>query len=173
MKNVLDFWFKELSPRDWFRKSDELDQLITERFSDLHAQVRTCEKWRWRDQPEGRLAEILVLDQFSRNMFRNSAEAFATDALALALAQEAVRCGADKMLEDKERNFIYMPYMHSESAKVHAEALTLFSDADNLDYEKRHKAIIDRFGRYPYRNEILGRKSTAEEIEWMKSNSGF
>ena len=173
MQVVLDFWFDQLSPKEWFTKSDELDQVIINKFRGLHAEIGAGEKAHWRDQAEGRLAEILVLDQFSRNMFRNTAAAFATDPLALALAQEAVRSGADKSLGEKQLPFLYMPYMHSESALVHQDAIELFSATKNLDYEIRHKAIIDRFGRYPHRNASLGRKSTVEEIEWMKSNSGF
>ena len=173
MQTVLEFWFEQLSPKDWFKKSDSVDQLISDTFLSLHTQVVACEKWHWRDKPQGRLAEILVLDQFPRNMFRNTARAFANDSLALVLAQEAVRCGADKALSEQERRFLYMPYMHSESALVHIEAIKLFSETNNLDHEKRHKAIVDRFGRYPHRNEALSRESTPEEIEWMKSNSGF
>ena len=173
MQRVLEFWFEELSPKEWFRKSDELDQQILTRFSGLHARIAAGEKARWRDSPQGRLAEILVLDQFSRNMFRHTAAAFATDNLALALAQEAVRSGSDQELTAVQLPFLYMPYMHSESAVVHEEAMRLFAKTSNLDYEIRHKAIIDRFGRYPHRNDVLGRASTPEEIEWMDQNSGF
>ena len=112
-----------------------------------------------------------MLDQFSRNMFRDSPLAFAQDPLALALAQEAVACGADQALSQIERNFLYMPYMHSESPAIHLQAVALFENngiANSLDYEHRHKAIIDRFGRYPHRNAALGRASTPEELEFLK-----
>ncbi|MEM7083998.1 MAG: DUF924 family protein [Pseudomonadota bacterium] len=173
---VLNFWFDELTPRDWYRKSDELDSTIRQRFAGLHAQVAAGETWLWRQQPSGRLAEVIVLDQFSRNMFRNTPAAFAYDNMALALAQEAVAGGADSALETPQRAFLYLPYMHSESAVVHEQAMSLFATLDsgnNLEYEIRHKAIIDQFGRYPYRNAILGRDSTAAERKWMETNSGF
>jgi uncharacterized protein (DUF924 family) len=120
---------------------------------------------------DARLAEIIVLDQFTRNIHRDSAAAFANDALALRLAEEAVAAGADLKLPVEERRFVYMPYMHSESAAVHETAMRLFATPGletNLEFERRHKAIIDRFGRFPHRNALLGRPSTAEEIEFLK-----
>jgi len=173
MEEVLNFWFGTLHPSDWFRGSDELDARIKEKFEATYYQVVAGDTEHWRDAPEGSLAEVIVLDQFSRNMFRGTAASFVADPLALALAQEAVRRGDDQNLEVSKRVFLYMPYMHSESAKVHEKALELFSDTPNLEYEIKHKAIIDRFGRYPHRNAVLGRVSTAEEIEWMKENKGF
>lgn len=173
MEEVLNFWFGTLQPSDWFRGSDELDARIKEKFEATYYQVVAGDTEHWRDAPEGSLAEVIVLDQFSRNMFRGTAASFVADPLALALAQEAVRRGDDQNLEVSKRVFLYMPYMHSESAKVHEKALELFSDTPNLEYEIKHKAIIDRFGRYPHRNAVLGRVSTAEEIEWMKENKGF
>lgn len=168
--DILDFWFEEIDRALWFRKSDEFDQLIIDRFSGVHAQANACELYHWRASAEGRLAEIIVLDQFSRNMFRGSARSFTSDSLALALAQEAVAQGADRQLRDTQRTFMYMPYMHSESAAIHEDALRLYEQnglASNLDYEIRHKRIIDRFGRYPHRNEVLGRESTEQELEFL------
>lgn len=173
MDDILEFWFETLSPSDWYAKSDELDARIRQKFESTYHQVVAGETSDWRDVPRGRLAEIIVLDQFSRNMFRESAQAFAGDPLALALAQEAVRCGADRALDERKRAFLYMPYMHSESPKIHERAMVLFKDLPNLAYEIKHKAIIDRFGRYPHRNEALGRLSTPEEIEWLSHNKGF
>ncbi len=173
MEHVLDFWFKQLDPLDWFRKSDELDRKITDQFEDTHRQITAGETANWRDVPDGRLAEIIVLDQFSRNMFRGTPAAFASDPLALALAQEAVRVGDDKRIENSRCGFLYMPYMHSESPKVHEQAVILFEGTSNLSYELKHKEIIDRFGRYPHRNAILGRTSSTEELEWLQGNSGF
>jgi len=119
--------------------------------------------------PEGRLAEILVLDQFSRHIHRDTPGAFAQDPMALALAQEAVALGIDQDLEKSRRHFLYMPYMHSESLVIHDRALELFEALGvAVDFEIRHRDIIERFGRYPHRNETLGRKSTAEEIEFLK-----
>ena len=175
--DILDFWFTELTPAHWFRKDSALDQLIRDRFLDSHHRAAAGECFAWRASPEGQLAEILVLDQFSRNMFRDDSRAFAQDVLALVLAQEAVRSGADQSLSPTERAFLYMPYMHSESAAIHVEAVRLFDQPGlkgNLEFEHRHKAIIDRFGRYPHRNAVLGRDSTAEEREFLKQpGSGF
>lgn len=175
---VLSFWFEELKPPQWFQKNLQLDEQIRDRFQDLHAKASRCELFSWRDTTAGRLAEVIVLDQFSRNMFRNDPRAFAQDPLALALAQEAIRTGRHlSELSQQQRAFLYMPFMHSESLPMHEIAVGLFSEKGmeyNLDFEIRHKAIIERFGRYPHRNEILGRPSTAEEVEFLKQpGSGF
>lgn len=176
-QDILTFWFEELEPKQWWVKDSALDQLILERFSLVHARAVRCELFEWRASAKGRLAEIVVLDQFSRNMFRGSSLAFACDPMALALAQEAVSLGADQDLNPVERNFVYMPFMHSESLLIHQVAVTLFQrngQQSSLDYEYRHKEIIERFGRYPHRNDILGRDSTAEERAFLKlPGSGF
>ena len=167
--DIIQFWYEELSPQDWWKKNDELDNKIKERFLKTHQQAAVGELFHWRQDPWGRLAEVIVLDQFSRNMFRNTAQAFAYDSLALILSQEAVHSGDDQKIPIKKRSFIYMPYMHSESKVVHEEAVKLFSqEGMSSDFELRHKKIIDRFGRYPHRNEILGRSSTPEELEFLK-----
>ena len=168
---IYNFWFNEITSAQRWKVDTAFDQLIRERFAATHEQASRCELYDWRHEPEGRLAEIIVLDQFSRNMFRGTAAAFASDALALALAQGAVAVGADQALTADERVFLYMPYMHSESKLIHEVALKLFEAngiESNLDFEIRHKAIVDRFGRYPHRNVILGRASTVEEIEFLK-----
>ncbi len=167
---VLQFWFEELAPEDWFRKDPSLDRRIAARFESTLAAAARCELFHWRDSAHGRLAEVLVLDQFSRNIHRDTAAAFANDALALALAQEAVARGCDLELPVPKRVFLYLPWMHSESALLHEQALQLFATPGmekNLEFEHRHKAIIDRFGRYPHRNDALGRISTPEEIEFL------
>ena len=169
---VLSFWFDEIDPRQWWEKSTEFDRAIESRFGAVHRAAARCELSGWRATAAGRLAEIVVLDQFSRNIHRDTALAFACDPLALGLAQEAVAAGADRALAGMRRTFLYMPFMHSESPAIHAVALALFADpaaADNLEFERRHKAIVDRFGRFPHRNAILGRTSTAEEIEFLKT----
>ncbi len=168
---VLHFWFEELQPAAWWKKDVALDALIEERFAALVARARVGELHAWRENAEGALAEVIVLDQFSRNIFRDRADAFAQDALALVLAQEAVRRGLDMLLAKQQRHFLYMPYMHSESRLIHEEAVRLFThlgDAWVLDFEMQHKAIVDRFGRYPHRNALLGRESTAEEIAFLQ-----
>jgi uncharacterized protein (DUF924 family) len=166
---VLAFWFDEIEPHSWWVKSPDFDQMITARFADIHRQAVQGELSAWRQSPKGRLAEILLLDQFSRNIFRDTAQAFAYDLAALILAQEAVVLKCDSELTSEQRSFLYMPFMHSESRVIHSQALLLFTDLpNNLDFELRHKEIIDRFGRYPHRNAILGRKSTDEEIAFLK-----
>jgi uncharacterized protein (DUF924 family) len=172
-EDVLKFWFEELTPKHWYVKSSDLDAEIATRFLQTLGSIVAGETNSWRDTDEGRLAEIIVLDQFSRNIFRDSPKAFAQDSLALALAQEAVRAKADQQLSDQQRPFIYMPYMHSESLLVHDVAMQLFVGLPNLSFEARHREIIEQFGRYPHRNKVLGRESTAEELVWMESNSGF
>lgn len=169
-KDVLQFWFEEIDKRLWFRKSDEFDQMLSERFGDLYQSAKSNELFEWRKNAEGRLAEIILLDQFSRNLHRDSPLAFATDGLSLCLAQEAVQQQLDKKLSNAQRAFLYMPYMHSESLIIHEEAMKLFSAEgleNNLKFEIRHKNIIEQFGRYPHRNRVLGRESTKEEIKFL------
>ena len=167
---ILHFWFTELTPKQHFAKDAALDEAIRTRFGATLEAAARCELFGWRATPEGRLAEVLVLDQFSRNVYRDTPRAFAQDALALALAQELVASGQDRSLPMAQRSFAYMPYMHSESALIHEQVVALFSQPgleDNLRFEHAHKAIIDRFGRYPHRNAILGRSSTAEELAFL------
>ena len=169
-QDVLDFWFSELKPKQWWVKDTQLDQQIATRFGHVHQQAHNGALKHWRTTPSGRLAEIIVLDQFSRNIFREKPQAFACDEMALLLAREAVDKGADQLLPVQQRAFMYMPFMHSESLDAHKQALTLFAQPGleaNLASEHKHLAILQRFGRYPHRNKILGRESTAEETEFL------
>ena len=170
MQEILDFWFTELTTKQHFIKDAALDEAIRGRFGGTLEAAARCELFAWRATAEGRLAEIIVLDQFSRNVYRDTPRAFAQDALALVLAQELVASGQDRSLPEAKRVFAYMPDMHSESELVHTQAEALFTQLgiqDNLNFELRHKAIIDRFGRYPHRNPILGRTSSAEELAFL------
>lgn len=170
-EEVLSFWFREIDPKLWWSAEPSFDDLIRRRFLGLLQETAAGESYGWRATARGRLAEIIVLDQFSRNVFRNTPRAFAQDPMALALAQEAVAGGALASLDPTERSFLLLPYMHSESRTIHVVAEALyreFAPAGNYDFELKHKAIIDRFGRYPHRNEILGRTSTPEEVEFLK-----
>lgn len=163
---VLDFWFAECDPRQWWQVDPAFDASIAQRFGRTHAAAVAGELYGWRCSARGRLAEVIVLDQFSRNLFRGSAQAFAADAMALALAQEAVAARLHEALPPQQRAFLLMPYEHSESRLVHVQAERLFAALglpQAYDYELRHKAIIDRFGRYPHRNAVLGRESTDDE----------
>lgn len=169
-QDILNFWFQELDSKQHFIKDPALDAAIRQRFGATLEAAARCELFGWRGAPQGRLAEIVVLDQFSRNIFRDTAHAFAQDPLALVLAQELVASGLDQSLTPTQRSFAYMPYMHSESPVVQAESVRLFSQAgleSNLNFALRHQAIVVRFGRFPHRNAILGRPSSAEEIAFL------
>lgn len=173
----MTFWFDAHSPTDWFGGSPEFDEAIRERFGALHEDASQGRLAHWRDTAEGRLAEILILDQFSRQLYRGKARAFAQDPLALSLAQNAVSLGCDGEVAPLRRQFFYLPYMHSERLDVHEEAVRLYEklgDENALKYEHMHLDIIKRFGRYPHRNAALGRESTPEELEFLKlPGSGF
>lgn len=170
-EDVLYFWFEEAGPSAWWIKSSAFDGHIERRFGAVHKMAVQGELFQWRNTGRGRLAEIIVLDQFSRNIYRDQPQSFASDTMALTLAQEAVGLGIEHGWKADWRQFLYMPYMHSESGIIHRQAVELFKAPgleNNLDFEYKHKEIIDRFGRYPHRNAILGRSSTAEEIEFLK-----
>ncbi len=167
---VLRFWFEETQPAQWWQADPAFDARIGQRFASLHRAVAQAEMDVWRATPAGRLAEVIVLDQFSRNLHRGQAQAFVCDAMALALAQQAVAAGADRLLPAPQRAFLYMPYMHSESRQVHKQSEQLFmalGAEGNLRAALQHKAIIDRFGRYPHRNVALGRVSSAQEEAFL------
>lgn len=167
---VLTFWFEEIDPKQWWSVDPALDDLLRQRYAGLLQRAAQGELYEWRSSPQGRLAEIIVLDQFSRNIHRGTLRAYAQDPTALVLAQEAVSIQAHQQLGETECVFLLLPYMHSESRLIHVQAEALFrefSPAENYQFELRHKAIIDRFGHYPHRNIVLGRTSTAEEVEFL------
>ncbi|MCH9757155.1 MAG: DUF924 domain-containing protein [Gammaproteobacteria bacterium] len=173
---ILDFWFNQLTPAQWWKKDTELDQWIISQFSSIHHKAALGELSNWRKTPEGCLAEVIILDQFSRNMFRNTPKSFAFDGMALILSQEAIRQAFDQKLSIMERSFLYMPFMHSESLHIHQQALHLFSEPgleQTLSFEKQHFEIIERFGRYPHRNDILERTSTKTEKDFLTQHTGF
>lgn len=168
---ILYFWFDESDPKQWWQKNIEFDEIVKARFLEIHRAAVQGELSDWRQQSRGRLAEILVLDQFSRNIYRHSALSFAQDGMALVLAQECIAQNLAQDLNQSERAFLYMPFMHSESMVIHERAVELFSEPgleENLDFELKHKRIIDRFGRYPHRNQILGRQSRADELFFLR-----
>lgn len=171
---IIHFWFEELQPADWFTRKVGVDRVIRERFLALYQSVSA----RPPEPSTGReaLATVIVLDQLPRNLFRGSPQAYATDGQALAVAQRAIENGLDRELNGQQRTFLYMPFQHSEDAAVQARSVELFSalgDANTLDYARQHKDVIDRFARFPHRNALLGRASTAEEIEFMRTHPGF
>ena len=163
--DVISFWFKETKKEQHYKKDLAFDELIKDRFLGTYHAIVAGECFERRKSPMGRLAELIVLDQFSRNMFRDQPEAFKADPLALALAQECILQADDKKIpEDEGRSFIYMPFMHSESLMMQEISLELFN---NSKYAVSHHAIVARFGRFPHRNRILGRENTPEETEFL------
>ncbi|WND02171.1 DUF924 family protein [Temperatibacter marinus] len=173
---ILHFWYDECSPADWFKKSDAFDTLLTERFGRLHQEVLEGVHSDWRRSPQGRVAEIILLDQFSRNMFRDTPQAFASDYLSLSLSQELISQGLDVNLESKYRKFAYMPFMHSENLEIQKRGIKLFKKLgieDTLNYMIAHHDVIARFGRFPHRNAILGRENSWEELLYLEENGGF
>jgi uncharacterized protein (DUF924 family) len=174
--DVIRFWFEELTPKNWFRRDTIVDAAIKVRFGEIYEQLKEGVPDGWLDSAKGYLAAIIVLDQFPRNIFRDDARAFATDAAALALAKRAIAQGLDQRLTPKERAFLYMPFQHTEDAQDQARSVGLFTalgNPFNLDFALRHQAVIDRFGRFPHRNQVLGRDSTAEEIAFLAKGAPF
>jgi uncharacterized protein (DUF924 family) len=175
-EDVLRFWFGELEPDQWWKRDEEVDAAIRARFLGVHERLAEAIPPQWLATPRSRLAAVIVLDQFPRNLFRGSARSFATDAKALALAKETIELGLDAELNQDERVFLYVPFQHSEDPADQAQSVALYEklgDADTLDFAKKHKWVIDRFGRFPHRNKVLGRKTTAEEREFREKESWF
>jgi uncharacterized protein (DUF924 family) len=164
---VLGFWFGELSRSQWYERSAATDQSVRARFGDLYEGLSAEPPGISGASRRSVLAVVIVLDQFPRNMFRNSPEAFASDGAALALAEAATARGLDRELTAEQRHCLYLPFQHCEDGEVQAPAVALYAelgDAEGLDFARRHKDIIDRF---PHRNAVLGRESTAEELAFL------
>lgn len=180
--DVLDFWFGAVDSAqhgrmrpEWFRKSDAFDAEIRTRFEAIYEAAARDDLAHWRAQPLSALALTVVLDQFPRNMYRGTARAFAADTLARDVARHMVAQGYDQVLKPVERHFVYLPYEHAEDRAMQRESVRLYEtlrddpqSAEAIDYAYRHQAIIERFGRFPHRNAILGRPSTPEEIEFLQ-----
>jgi len=167
--DVLRFWFEECVPEQWFRKDDAFDSALRERFLGLHAAVAALAVEDCLADAQTALAAIVVLDQFSRNMFRGTPRAFAADAQALSVAETAVARGFDRETPVERRKFLYLPFEHAEDARAQARSVELFASLgeEDLRWAAAHKAIIDRFGRFPHRNAVLGRISTPEEVAFL------
>jgi uncharacterized protein (DUF924 family) len=175
-RDVLRFWFQELERGAWFRGDPETDDTIRRRFLGLHQKLKEVPVERLLTTPECTLAAVIVFDQFSRNMFRGSREAYATDFKALHLADRSIESGFDRQLSEPERQFLYLPFMHAEDPEAQRRSVALCAtlvDREPHNYAMGHKAIIDRFGRFPHRNAILGRVSTAKEVEFLKTAPPF
>jgi len=170
VKDVLSFWFRELEQEAWFRKSDATDAAIRDRFSALHEALAAAPVQDALTSPQRALATVIVLDQFSRNMFRGSPKAFAADPTALVVAREAIARGYDRPFDVHGRAFFYLPFEHSEDLADQEASVELFTplgDESYTQYAIAHRDIIARFGRFPHRNAVLGRASTAEEVEFL------
>jgi uncharacterized protein (DUF924 family) len=169
-QEVLDFWFSEDAERHWLASTPAFDQGIRRRFAEMSARAASGELRSWEETPEGCVALCILLDQMPRNMFRGSPRAFATDAKALAVAARAVNLGFDRDLAPEHKQFLYLPFVHSEDVANQLRALALFEAAglrDALEFVKGRLALVRRFGRFPHRNAILGRTSTPEELKFL------
>ncbi|MFB9947283.1 DUF924 family protein [Rhizobium puerariae] len=176
-EEVFAFWFKELTRKEWFEKNEALDEAMRRHFAPTHLSLARGEFDVWRSSPQARLAAVIVLDQFSRNIYRNTALAFATDWLALREAKLAVEAGADMAVPPEQRCFFYLPFEHAENLAEQDRSVELFAllgDAEYLDYAERHRAVIRVFGRFPHRNALVGRDSTPAELEYLsRPGAGF
>jgi len=173
---VLDFWFDEVGRDRWFAKSDALDARICSRFGGLRDGLLATKAEAWRDTPEHLLSAIIVLDQFSRNLFRASAKAFAADPIALEMTMLALERGWDGEMVPERRQFLLMPLMHSEQIADQDRALTEFGkvgDANVLAFAQRHHDQIAKFGRFPGRNAALGRRTTPVEQDALDDGAAF
>ena len=169
-EDILNFWFSEKVEPLWFKKSADFDREIKQRFLNTYQLAKTGALDNWRNSSKSILALIIVLDQFPRNMFRNTSQAFATDEEAVELTKYAVDNNYQQDLSPEEQAFLYMPLMHSENKKDQEKCVELFTKLgreDNLKFAIKHQEIIDRFDRFPHRNEILGRESTLKEKEFL------
>lgn len=174
-KQVLDFWFSASTQKNWFARDEAFDRKIDQQFRDCWQAACHGELYAWRQTLAGRLAEIIVLDQFSRNLNRNSPKAWAQDGMALILSQEALQDPTwQQQLDAQQQAFLLMPWMHAESRLIHEKAAVLFEalgDPHTLKHEQQHRDIIDRFGRYPHRNQLLGRTSSPEEQTFLNTTA--
>lgn len=173
-EDVIRFWFVDHGKDDWFGGKAEFDAALAAEFADTHPHVALGEAWHWRETPEGRLAEIIVLDQFSRQLHRGSSRAFAQDRMAVALTQEAIAAGADRAIPMERRMFLFMPFMHAESLVIQDEGCRHFAQFGDelMAFMTGHRDTIARFGRFPFRNKALGRQSTPEEVAYMAEQNG-
>lgn len=176
-EEVLGFWFDGLMPEQWFAKSEGLDREIGDLFEAIRLEVLESKAAEWRDDPRTLLAAVILLDQFSRNIHRDTAEAFAADPLAQELAGLAVERGWDRDMTPEQRQFLYLPFEHAESRELQAVSLRCFEALglkEALEYARQHAEVIARYGRFPSRNAALGRESTDEEKAYLaKPGAGW
>lgn len=172
--DIVDFWFSA-GPEKWFKKDKDFDREIEDRFAAVHAAAARGERDHWQEDAQGAMALVILLDQFPRNMYRDTPEAFATDGKALRIAERAIGRGFDAAFELPQRRFLYMPFMHAEDPAMQQRCIDLCraaGDEEGLKHARVHADIIARFGRFPHRNRILKRKTSARERRFL-DGGGF
>lgn len=173
---LLDFWFSDKAKKRWFKSTVEFDNELRGKYAGLYQAARRGELDYWRNAVESALALVILFDQIPLNIFRNQPQSFATDGLARDVAEDVIARGWDKTLNDEQKAFLYLPFMHSEEMADQDRAVALYSSAGlehNLRYAIHHREIVRRFGRFPHRNAILGRPSSDDELAWLASKDAF
>jgi len=174
--DVIKFWFTEKIKPRWFNSTPEFDQLLRDRYLETYKAAVNGELSEWSATPDGSLALVIIFDQFPLNMFRSMAQGFLTEADSRRVASDAIDKQFDEMLSEEQKAFLYMPFMHSETLDDQDKSIALYEKAglsENLKFARHHREIVIRFGRFPHRNEILGRSSTPEEINYLQSTEAF
>ena len=174
--DILEFWYSPAMAKHWFNSTPEIDQTIHSRYLTAWQQAKTGELDTWKNDADGCLALCIILDQFPLNMFRGHPDAFATEQLAVAVCKHAIAHGFDQQLPKQQVSFLYLPLMHSENMADQDESVRLFTAAglkENAQFAQHHRHIVERFGRFPHRNAILGRESTAAELAYLASAEAF
>lgn len=175
-ESIIDFWFSETCKSCWFNSTPEIDQQIKQSYESLWLSASRGELDEWREQPHSALALVIILDQFPLNMFRGSGQSFSTEAASRDIARYAIDKEFDASLSNEQKMFLYLPFMHSEDIKDQNYSVELFTKAgldENAKWAEHHRNIVKQFGRFPHRNSLLGRESSAEEIQWLASDEGF
>jgi uncharacterized protein (DUF924 family) len=173
---LVDFWFSEEASKHWFNSTREFDQQLLAEYGSYWQQAKIGELDQWGETAIGSLALVILLDQIPLNIFRGKPDSFSTEALSIVVARAAIERGFDTELTTRQKSFLYMPFMHSENLQDQALALELFDQPGlegNLKFSKHHYDIVERFGQFPHRNEILGRENSQAEIEYLNSKQAF
>jgi len=173
---VLKFWFEELTPEDWYSGKPEVDEKIRTRFSGLHADLMAAQPPEIMSDPLSALASVIVFDQFPRNIFRRQRAAFSSDDLALLVARNALDRGFEAGMSDPQKQFLYMPFMHSEVLADQERCVDLFKSLgseEGVKYAVEHRDIVARFGRFPHRNRVLGRATSEDEAKFLEEHQGY
>ena len=172
--DILDYWFSEKSKQFWFASTPTIDKEIKSRYEHIWEQAASGDFSSWRDNANGSVALIIILDQFPLNMYRSEAKSFKTESMAIEVALNAINNGFDEELDNEKLLFLFMPLMHSENLDQQNLQVYLFEKYNfNLEFSKHHRDLVKKFGRFPHRNEILGRMSTMEELDYLLSDNSF